>query len=203
MEGTSHTIVAIDKEDLKPGDHIYAYRVWGLYSHHGIYVGDGQVIHFSNTQQALDEIANENPDSLIVEELDENPKSEPCEICGYIVGGSPGMGVVKSCIEHFATTYQLYQYNVSLIKFWFMPNGTCCPYQSKPLEEAVQTAYAKLRTGFGNYNLLTNNCEHFATFCRTGRKFSGQVIPTRLPAGVKPEEVPIEDLEKIAAGEDI
>jgi len=25
----------VDPEDLKPGDHIYAYRLYGFYSHHG------------------------------------------------------------------------------------------------------------------------------------------------------------------------
>ncbi|GAV90701.1 LRAT domain-containing protein [Cephalotus follicularis] len=200
MAGPSHTIVAIAKKDLKPGDHIFAWRVIRAYSHHGIYVGDGQVIHFTTPQEALDEIAKEYPDSLIV---DENPKSKPCERCGYIVGGSPGIGVMKTCIEHFAKTYHLYQYNVSWLEVLLRPRGTCCPYKSKPLEDAVKTAYAKLKTGFGKYNLLTNNCEHFATFCRTGRKFSGQVLPWRLPDLYKPEMVPIEELEKLAAGDNI
>ncbi|GAV74188.1 LRAT domain-containing protein [Cephalotus follicularis] len=203
MAGPSHTTVAIAKKDLKPGDHIFAWRVLGLYSHHGIYVGDGQVIHFTTPQDVLDEIAKENPGSLIVEGLDKKTKSKRCERCGYIVGGSPGIGVMKTCIEHFAKTFHLYKYDVSWIRFWLSRRGTCCPYKSKPLEDAVKTAYAKLRTGFGKYNLLTNNCEHFATFCRTGRKFSGQVLPRRLPAGVKPEEVPIKKLEKLAAGDHI
>ena len=39
----------VDKTDLKPGDHIYAYRVGGLYGHHGIYTGKRgrEVIHFA------------------------------------------------------------------------------------------------------------------------------------------------------------
>ena len=31
------------------------------------------------------------------------------------------------------------------------------------------------RLGEQNYNLLFNNCEHFATWCKTGRHRSGQV----------------------------
>ena len=31
------------------------------------------------------------------------------------------------------------------------------------------------RLGEQNYNLLFNNCEHFATWCKTGRHSSGQV----------------------------
>jgi len=42
----SHTI---EKSKLKPGDHIYVYRKFGLYTH-GIYVGrnEGEVIHFAS-----------------------------------------------------------------------------------------------------------------------------------------------------------
>ncbi|PKI32131.1 hypothetical protein CRG98_047449 [Punica granatum] len=40
----------IDPKDLKPGDHIYSHKRYGFYSHHGIYVGDGFVIHFTRTE---------------------------------------------------------------------------------------------------------------------------------------------------------
>ncbi len=48
---TSHLI---QREDLKPGDHIYVYRKLGIYAHHGIYAGKNEageqmVIHFINT----------------------------------------------------------------------------------------------------------------------------------------------------------
>ena len=36
----------VAEKDLRPGDHIYTKRYLGLYSHHGIYVGDGRVVHF-------------------------------------------------------------------------------------------------------------------------------------------------------------
>ncbi|GLJ19197.1 hypothetical protein SUGI_0344890 [Cryptomeria japonica] len=36
----------ISREDLKPGDHIYSWRCAYVYAHHGIYIGDNQVIHF-------------------------------------------------------------------------------------------------------------------------------------------------------------
>lgn len=41
----------ISRSDLKEGDHIYAYRAGGIYSHHGIFTGESNseaVIHFSN-----------------------------------------------------------------------------------------------------------------------------------------------------------
>ncbi|XP_057469654.1 protein LEAD-SENSITIVE 1-like [Actinidia eriantha] len=37
----------ISRDELKPGDHIYSWRRAYLFAHHGIYVGDGKVIHFT------------------------------------------------------------------------------------------------------------------------------------------------------------
>eukprot|EP00800_Vazella_pourtalesii_P006049 TRINITY_DN173_c0_g1_i12.p1 TRINITY_DN173_c0_g1~~TRINITY_DN173_c0_g1_i12.p1 ORF type:complete len:173 (+),score=34.06 TRINITY_DN173_c0_g1_i12:55-573(+) len=44
-------------------------------------------------------------------------------------------------------------------------------------EEIVETAlyYLKDEEEWGEYNLVFNNCEHFASFCATGEKKSGQV----------------------------
>ena len=39
-------------------------------------------------------------------------------------------------------------------------------------EETVRRARSKL--GTGDYNILTNNCEHFATWCKTGVQNSSQ-----------------------------
>ena len=38
----------VAEHELRPGDHIYAYRAVGLYAHHGIYIGEPgvEVIHF-------------------------------------------------------------------------------------------------------------------------------------------------------------
>ncbi|KAI3977725.1 hypothetical protein MKX01_009610 [Papaver californicum] len=35
------------RSDLKPGDHIYTWRVVYAYSHHGIYMGGDKVVHFT------------------------------------------------------------------------------------------------------------------------------------------------------------
>lgn len=40
-------------------------------------------------------------------------------------------------------------------------------------EEIVRIALSKL--GEGDYNILTNNCEHFCNFCIFGKKISTQV----------------------------
>ena len=40
---------AVAPEELEIGDHVYSKRYLGLYVHHGIYAGNGTVIHFSGT----------------------------------------------------------------------------------------------------------------------------------------------------------
>ena len=39
----------LSEEDLLPGDHIYVKRSGRFYKHHGIYMGDGKVIHVSGS----------------------------------------------------------------------------------------------------------------------------------------------------------
>lgn len=48
-------------------------------------------------------------------------------------------------------------------------------YQKKfSNDEIVKRAYSKLETDFGVYSVVENNCEHFATWCVTGKKKSNQ-----------------------------
>ena len=49
-----------------------------------------------------------------------------------------------------------------------VPHAQCSP-------QGVTLRRAMGRIGEQNYNLLFNNCEHFATWCKTGRHRSGQV----------------------------
>jgi len=45
----------------------------------------------------------------------------------------------------------------------------------RPKEEIIKTAKNMLDTGLGEYNLVTNNCEHFSNYCAFGKKESNQV----------------------------
>ena len=48
-------------------------------------------------------------------------------------------------------------------------------YPKSTRKETVSRAKKHLKEGWGGYNLASNNCEHFASFCATGEKSSGQV----------------------------
>ncbi len=43
-------------------------------------------------------------------------------------------------------------------------------------DEIVARALSKVGTDFGGYHFLSNNCEHFANWCATGRRISQQVM---------------------------
>ena len=45
----------------------------------------------------------------------------------------------------------------------------------KPKEEIINKAKELLGTGLGEYNLVTNNCEHFSNYCAFGKKESEQI----------------------------
>lgn len=86
--------------------------------------------------------------------------SVPCKRCGH----TPSLhyGIVRTCVDCFLDRHSLYINDC----------GGC-----KPPSEVVKTAmeFCDGIRSFGEYDLLNNNCEHFATFCKTGEKSSQQV----------------------------
>ena len=112
-------------KSLHPGSHLSVSK--GLYDHHGIYIGNNQVIHYFGFSEAFKKGAIEQTTL-------EN-----------FLGGSDQFTVV-----HYPSSTAIYTN-----------------------EEIVNRAYRCL--GEDNYNLLFNNCEHFACWCVTGEKRSEQV----------------------------
>lgn len=106
------------------GDHIRVRRWNGIYSHHGIDIGDGTVVHFS---------------------------------------GEP-LRVHKACVVRDAMKD-------------FLLGGACKvvehPCDCHESEEVVARALEMV--GTRGYALWTNNCEHFASYCKHGIKQSNQV----------------------------
>lgn len=122
------------------GDHIKVSRWHGLWHHHGIDLGDGKVVHYS-----------EPKDQLWKRESTGSPADEP-----------KGKGIVViSSMEVF-----LGGGKKKVVKHWWR--------KALPVEETVRRALSHV--GCGGYNVCFNNCEHFATWCKTGKKKSWQVI---------------------------
>ena len=135
---------AVDKNDLKCGDHIYIYKL-KLYSHHGIYVGSdyNNVIHVSGK-----------------EKTNEPAQVESCELKEFLDGRQ----------------LRLVSYGSSEVGRKYKMHSTCYCTKSRPASEVVATAqyYLKHPNEWGGYNLLENNCEHFAFHCKTGIQYSDQ-----------------------------
>ncbi|CAN7034869.1 unnamed protein product [Brassica oleracea var. botrytis] len=156
----------ISRDELKAGDHIYSWRSY-IYSHHGIYVGDGKVIHF--TRRGGLEIGTGTYLDNIIQISVPRHGDNPCPNCG---DQSILDGVISSCLDCFLAGGSLYlfQYDVSkAILVAKQRGGTCTTAPSDPPEEVVHRAKCLLwSNGFGEYHLLDNNCEDFAIYCKTG-----------------------------------
>ncbi len=111
------------EKDLQYGDHIYVRRKGFLYSHHGIYAGEGNVIHFKGTDKE---------------------KRDPA--------------VIMTKLENFLSGGKLKK-----------------RYYNGRLSKNATLRIAKDHLSKKGYSLAFNNCEHFATYCATGKKKSIQV----------------------------
>lgn len=135
----SYDIICNDEDDeiwvQKPpqrGDHIRVQRMEGLYTHHGVYVSDREVIHFTGADD----------DSI----LDwDKPEVISTDLATFLKGGT--LEVKEYTDEEFADLYSP--------------------------EQIVN--YARACLGDKGYNLIFNNCEHFANVCTLGRFRSNQV----------------------------
>ena len=106
-----------------PGDHICVRRKGKFYTHHGIYLGDGKVIHFAGS---------------IREMVD--PEVHETDLVSFLKGG------ILRRRDHKRR----------------LPASKTIPIARKQLSDK-------------SYSMIWNNCEHFATYCATGKKRSRQV----------------------------
>ena len=112
-------------EALRLGTHLKVKRTG--YTHHGIYVGNGNVVHYS----------------------------------GFAEMFKKGKIELTSIDDFMGDAGDLYR-----VKY-----PTHCEVYSD--DEICERALSRLSEN--NYNLVTNNCEHFATWCVTGVERSEQV----------------------------
>ncbi|GFP93575.1 hypothetical protein PHJA_001501900 [Phtheirospermum japonicum] len=144
----------VSRSDLEAGDHIYTWRTAFTYSHHGIYVGENKVVHFTHFSSSS---SNTRATCLDIPD------------CGFKKDGS---GVIMSCLNCFLGDGSLYRFEYGVSTPTFIARfrgGTCTTANPDPSETVVHRAMYLLHKGFGNYDLFTNNCEDFALYCKTGR----------------------------------
>ncbi|KAH7442052.1 hypothetical protein KP509_03G068300 [Ceratopteris richardii] len=158
----------IKREDLEPGDHIYSWRFAYSYAHHGIYVGDGSVIHFTRGQ-GRETGTGTCLDKIITSSSSLSKASASCTRgCDGDLGGN---GVVQTCLECFLHGYPLYrfEYNENVFTFLAKTRGGMCSLAiSDPSDIVLHRSQYLLANGFGDYHIFHNNCEDFAVYCKTG-----------------------------------
>lgn len=163
----------IDKSSLKAGDHIYSWRTAYIYAHHGIYVGDNTVVHFTRHGQ---EVGTGTVLDLLLVSSGPARSHVPCATCTP-PSSRDGHGVQSSCLDCFLAGGVLYRFEYGVNPTLFIAKargGTCSLAVPDPDEEAVRRANHLLRNGFGCYNVFKNNCEDFAIYCKTGLLAVGQ-----------------------------
>ncbi|WCJ25092.1 NC domain-containing protein-related [Euphorbia peplus] len=157
----------IRRDELQSGDHIYSWRHAYIYSHHGIYVGDEKVIHF--TRGGGQEIGTGTVlDRVIFSSSPSNSAGIPCPNCG---DQSREDGVISSCLDCFLSGGDLYRFEYGVSPALFIAKargGTCTLAACDPPEDVLHRASFLLENGFGVYNIFKNNCEDFAIYCKTG-----------------------------------
>ncbi|KAG1360709.1 hypothetical protein COCNU_09G001720 [Cocos nucifera] len=154
----------IERSEVKPGDHIYAWRALFTYSHHGIYVGGSKVVHFTRKKDTSG--TNSSNSSGLSSGV-----PSPCPTfpdCGF---QQPDSGVILSCLDCFLGNGSLHRFEYGVPPSVFLAKvrgGTCTTAESDPPETVISRAMFLLQNGFGNYDLFENNCEDFALYCKTG-----------------------------------
>ncbi|GAB4857290.1 importin subunit beta-3 [Ancistrocladus abbreviatus] len=155
----------VDRNSLKAGDHIYTWRSAYIYAHHGIYIGDNKVIHFTRRGRELG--TGTVLDLLLVSSCPARSQV-PCSTCTPL---EPDYGVVYSCLDCFLAGGILYRFEYAVSPALFVAKvrgGTCTLAVSDPPDIVVHRAKHLLNNGFGCYDVFKNNCEDFAIYCKTG-----------------------------------
>lgn len=172
----------IGREELKAGDHIYSWRSGYLYAHHGIYVGDDEVIHF--TRAAGHEIGTGTVLDRLLFSSSPASHATACDRCTtarhrHHLSHSQSQeqhqqqeegGVIISCLDCFLDGGHLYLFTYSVSPAFFLAKtrgGTCTLATSDPPALVLHRARILLTRGFGAYSLFKNNCEDFAIYCKT------------------------------------
>lgn len=138
------------KDFLKPGDMIGISR--GAYEHYAIYVGNGKVVHYAGEGMDFDGKIS----------IHEALFSE------FLKGGEDYF------VIYFGGEYPVKIYSsTGLIRGGIWDSRGMKITRTYSAKETVRRAYSRI--GESEYNLATNNCEHFALWCRTGLSRSTQV----------------------------
>ena len=169
----------LEQKDLHPGDHIYTWRIG--YHHHGIYEGNGKVIHWRGAKSS-------DKSHVVRTSLEEfrtgNGKKE------Y---EKNGIKRVRYGVSKLDQTLKL-------------TGGTCHTEKCDSVQLTLKRARNALKRvnrheyNGNNYQLLFRNCESFAVYCKLGyeqtlqgeyviEKVLDVIVPTIMPGFLPSKDV--------------
>ena len=137
------------------GDHLVVRRFGGLYSHHGIDCGDGTVIHLTAAGRGAPGV-----ERLTMEQFAEGDTVEVRDYDAFLRAAS-------------GTERALRDQSLALGRALDRVSGRAVDDPDTSPDAVV--ARAESRLGELGFDAWLNNCEHFATWCRTGVSNSAQV----------------------------
>lgn len=158
---------ADDRVSPRYGDVVGVRRMGGLYDHYGVYEDDDSVYEYAAEDgdfggamirvSTFAKFLGDSRDCFVLEFPERHTRPGKVDVGLRLGAGVAGSGLVGLDI---------------LSELWNrLFSGS--DYHIYSPEETIQRARSRL--GEAKYNLVTNNCEHFAIWCKTGVSESHQV----------------------------
>lgn len=137
------------------GDHIYVCRFGGVYAHHGIDAGDGSVIHYTSSHWMT-------PRQVCRTSIEVFAKDDDIYVRDY-----------TRFFEKVKSGDLVDRASIGLNQFMDKLRGL----RTDELDFSVDAVMerAEKRLGEFAFDLVFNNCEHFASWCKTGISNSEQI----------------------------
>ena len=101
----------------------------------------------------------------------DHKKKGPCSMSYCGLEKVAGSGVKVSCIDCFLKQGSLYLFKYQASREFLLAKtvgGTCTMAESDPPEEVMHRTMYLYENGYGKYDLMNDNCEDFALYCKTG-----------------------------------
>ncbi|XP_071740821.1 protein LEAD-SENSITIVE 1-like [Rutidosis leptorrhynchoides] len=133
-------------------------------------VGENVIIHFVCTNSAGGS-STVLPGFSFSSSATNSTKSNSCPLSYCGLEKVTGSGVRMSCIDCFIKNGSLYLFKYEASREFLLSKlrgGTCTTATSDPVEQVIRRATYLFENGYKEYHLLTNNCEDFSLYCKTG-----------------------------------